>query len=556
MLELEKLSRQALLEQVRLLKTQLAKGSDTSNTETLMHDLRMHQIELEMQKRGLREAQQQLEQTRDLYAELYDFAPVSYVTLDEKGIIENINLTGAAMLGKARAQIVGQPFSKWIVKSDVSRIFSHLRTTLQLDVKVTDELRLRSASGQLYEVRLESIRSRNAINKPFVCRCIILDVTEYNRAKNEVTRQARQLRLATDALPVLIAYIDEYEQHLFANKMYTDWFAVAFDDITGKSLSKVWGKNNYLKISAHLKNSLSGMQVTFDMELPLNDNQIKSVNMTLIPDIDTDKHVCGVIALISDNTDRFEIEALDRKRLLDAAHISRLSSMGEMASEIAHELNQPLAAISIYSDACRRMIKSGKGGQDSVIQSLIDISSQAERAGAVIRRIREFTSKKELSLDMTDINELVQETVQLLAVELRSHNVQLTLSLENGLPLICVDKILIEQVIFNLIHNAIEAMNSIEESQRLLQINTSAGGKNEIEVSIEDSGPGLPVEQIKQIFTPFHTTKADGMGLGLAISKSIIDAHQGRLWAVSNETSGTIFSFTIPIENLEEDSAT
>lgn len=555
-MELEKLSKQQLLEHVQLLQAQLASSSDINDIDSLTHNLSVHQIELEMQNRELREAQLQLEETRDQYADLYDFAPMSYVTLDEKGIINNINLTGATMLGQVRSRIVGHPFSKWIIKSDVNVFFNHLRKTLASNVRNIDELKLRDASGKLCEVRIESVRTRDVINNAYFCRSILLDVTASNRAKNEVTLQARQLRLVTDALPVLISYIDEYEKHLFANKMYTDWFSVKPEEITGKSISEVWGESNYIKLSANLRISLSGMQITFDMELPLGGNQIKSVNISLIPDFDADKHVCGVITLMSDNTDRLAAEEMDRKRLLDTAHISRLSSMGEMASEIAHELNQPLAAISIYSDACKRLIQTGKGQQDKIIQSLTDINAQAERAGAVIRRIREFTSKKELSLATTDANTLVRDAVHLLAVELRSNDIKLNLNLEDALPLVYVDKILIEQVIFNLARNAIEAMNSIEQSKRVLQISTLSDGKREVEINIEDTGPGLSVEQKNEVFNAFHTTKTDGMGLGLAISKSIVDAHHGRLWAVSNAPNGSIFSFTIPIEVLEEDSGT
>ena len=545
------MSKQQLLEQVRMLQAQISTSSDSTAQE-----LELYKIELEMQNLELRKAQHQLEKTRDFYADLYHFAPINYIALDEKGIVDNINLAGTVMLGQGRAKIVGQPFSKWVLQADVNRFYSHLCTALQSDKKVVDELRLRCPSGQQYDVRIESLCSRGAIYSPLLCHSIILNATEYNRTKNESILQARQLKLVTDALPLLIAYIDENERHLFANKMYADWFCAASKKIVGLSASEAWGKNNYLMISPYLKISLSGKQVIIDMELSIGENKKKSVNITLVPDFDRDKHVCGVITLIGDTTDKLAVEEVDRKRLLDAAHISRLTSMGEMASEIAHELNQPLAAISIYSDACRRMIVSGKGGQDNIIQSLIDISGQAERAGAVIRRIREFASKKELSFAKTDINLLVLDVMQLLAVELRLHNVRMNLSLEDCLPLVCVDKILIEQVIFNLARNAIEAMNSIDDSQRILQINTSASRINEIEISVEDSGPGLPAEQIKKIFAPFHTTKDDGMGMGLAISKSIVNAHQGRLWAVSNEPEGTIFSFTVPIESREEDSAT
>jgi len=243
------------------------------------------------------------------------------------------------------------------------------------------------------------------------------------------------------------------------------------------------------------------------------------------------------------------IEAIDRKRLLDVAHFSRLSSMGEMVSEIAHELNQPLAAISIYSDACRRMLESGKGEKADIVKSLSDIGFQAERAGAVIRRIREFVSNKETHQINIDLNDLVQDALQLLEIEVRSHGVQLKLSYADDIPATLADKILIEQVIFNLIRNALEAMDEIDGAKRILKVETSMNKFKEIQVKIDDSGPGLSLEKIKTIFEHFLTTKTDGMGMGLAICKSIIDAHHGRIWAVPNDFGGTTLNFTLPITN-------
>jgi len=554
--ELKKLNKQQLLEKIELLQTQVERPACGDNACDVLHDLQVYQVELEMQNRDLREAQQQLEETRDNYADLYDFAPVNYISFDEKGLIENINLTGASMLGEVRTNIIGRPFSRWLNQDDLTRFRKHLHTTLQSEAKVVDEVQIKNSHGELLDVRIESIRSKYVESNRVVCRSVILDITESNRIKNELFLQARQLKLITDALPVLIAYIDLNEQHLFANKTYVDSFDLLPDDVIGMSASDVWGDINYKSVSKYLKLSLTGQQVSFDMELPLGEDGKKYFQTTLIPDCDSSSLVYGVIALIGDVTDRLAVEAIDRKRLLGIAHFSRLSSMGEMASEIAHELNQPLAAISIYSDACRRMILSGKAEQEQVIQSLADISMQAERAGDVIRRIREFASKKDLQKIKIDFNKLVQEALALLEVEIRSRNVNLKLILAEDIPYVFVDKILIEQVVFNLIRNALEAMDEIKEPLRELQIQTSVSKLNEVEINIDDSGPGMPVDQLKKIFNAFHTTKIEGMGMGLAICHSIITAHHGRLWAVPNNHGGTTFSFTLPLTVKEDGYAT
>lgn len=558
----DKLSREQLLAQIRLLQTHNNPShSDSDNKENILHELQVHQIELEMQNRELREAQQQLEETRDNYADLYDFAPVNYFSFDEKGLITNINLTGAGILGKVRANIIGLPFTTWLEKNSVDVFRKHLRKIFKSEIKISDELQIKNEDGKLLEVRIESMRSNFNTSSDFECpgdlecRSVILDITESNCIKNKLLLQARQLKLITDALPVLIAYIDANEKHIFANKIYTSSFELSTDKIIGSSASDVWGLSTYNEIKKYLKLALAGQLVSFEMELPLSDINKKYFHTTLIPDDDGVTQVYGVIVLIGDITDRLAIESIDRKRLLEIAHITRLSTMGEMTTEIAHELNQPLAAISIYSDACRRMIMTGNEPQSKIIECLSDISIQAERASDVIRRIREFISKKELHSAKHAINRIVEEALELLKVEIRTHNVRLKLILTGNIPEILIDKILIEQVIFNLVRNALEAMDEIDQSRRLLIIESSSSNINEIQISVDDAGPGLSTATIKHIFEPFITTKKDGMGMGLTISHSIIEAHHGRIWATQNEHGGTTFTFTLPQLLSEEKNA-
>lgn len=545
--KLEELSKKQLLEKIRQLQSESAGTHCTLNGCDIRHELEVHQIELEMQNRAMRESQLQLEEARDSYADLYDFAPVNYVTFDNKGRVVNINLTGTGMLGDVRTNIIGQFFSRWLEIRSTKIFHKHIEATLESDKKIVDEVILKNKTKEQLEVRIESIRYKDSETNKYFIRSVILDITDSNRIKNEIFLQARQLKLITDALPLLIAYVDNNEQHLFVNKTYADTFNFLPKDVVGKSTRQIWGDSTYNNVKKHLMLAFAGQEMKADIELPLSNMEKKYFRATFIPDVDYNSQVYGVIILIGDITDRLAIEAIDRKRLLDIAHFSRLSSMGEMASEIAHELNQPLAAISIYSDASRRMILSGKYEQEGVIQAFADISEQAERAGDVIRRMREFVSKKELHRTETDLNKLIHDALHLLEIELREHNVLLELDLAEYTPHILVDKILIEQVVFNLARNALEAMDDVDENQRLIKIHSQVTTSKEIEVLIEDSGPGLPAEYAKKLFEPFFSTKANGMGMGLAISLSIIEAHHGRLWTVPNDQGGTIFSFRLPL---------
>lgn len=544
--ELNQLSKQELLQRTSLLQAKVELFSSADSESYLAHELQLYQTELEMKNRELREAQQDLEISRDRYADLYDFAPVSYVTLDSEGVVKNINLTGASMLGEVRSGIVDRSFLKWVVRDDIDIYYRHLRDTL-LTGKKNDEVSLKGHSGNQLDVRIESIRSWDKEEGVFYCQSVIIDISENKRAKNEIVLKARQLKLITDSLPVLIAYLNCHEKHLFTNKAYVDAFGVFSEGLKNKNAREIWGEKVYTTISPNLDIAYMGQQVNFDMELELTGAKKTYVNVIIGPDYDDNNIVQGVIIVIGDITERLMVEGIDRERLLNAANFARQSNMGELASEIAHELNQPLAAIAIYSDACRRLIKSDKATSDEIIQILADINDQAVRAGEVIRHIREFVNKKELQLDKVELNEMVIEALDLLKVELRTHNVELIMDLATGLPLIMADKILIEQVILNLSRNAIEAMDVIDKPKRLLKIKTTLDGTGEVEFRIEDAGPGLSAGEIKHIFQPFHTTKKNGMGLGLAIGKSVIDAHYGHLWVVPGNQRGSVFCFTLPI---------
>ncbi len=244
---------------------------------------------------------------------------------------------------------------------------------------------------------------------------------------------------------------------------------------------------------------------------------------------------------------RRQAEDRERQRLLEIAHVSRLSTMGELATEIAHEINQPLTAIAAYSDACAGLLRSPDWRREELIATLESISAQARRAGEVIRRVRSYVRKEESRRAPADINEIVREVVQLAQTEARWRNVAIRLELAPALPPLTADRILIEQVILNLVRNAIEAMEAMEANSRTVTIETAPGADAAVEVAVRDTGPGLPPEIAGQIFAPFFTTKPLGMGMGLCISQSIVQSHGGRLWAAPNHPCGAIFRFWLPV---------
>ena len=259
-------------------------------------------------------------------------------------------------------------------------------------------------------------------------------------------------------------------------------------------------------------------------------------------------------AAVRDVTDRKRAEKEAKRRLDELAHVGRVASMGEMASGLAHEINQPLTAIASYAEACLLMLKSKAGNTDLLRNSLEEISGQAQRAGAIVRRLRQFVKQAETERSRVDINSVVRSVLELLEHDISAHRIRLQLELDEQLPEVEIDKIQIDQVLVNLVLNAVDAMDSTEQADRELSIQTAKTSSEEaLEVAVSDTGSGLTPEAADHLFDAFFTTKPGGMGLGLVISRSIIQAHRGRLWATPNGDTGATFRFTLPIDNIESD---
>ncbi len=242
------------------------------------------------------------------------------------------------------------------------------------------------------------------------------------------------------------------------------------------------------------------------------------------------------------------IEALDsrshqQEKLL---FTSRMMSVGEMAATLAHELNQPLAAIVNYLNGSLRLVDQA-GGPAQVARALTAARTQAEHAAAVISRVREFVRAREPRRDAHDIAAIVQHVVELLRLEAERMQLRIDLAVAPSLPQVYADRVMVEQVLLNLVKNAIEAMREVPAAHRALRIEGRRTLDGEVELRVLDRGPGLSREQQDQVFSPFFTTKQDGLGIGLAICRSIIEYHEGRLFLEPHAGGGSVFGFTLPV---------
>jgi len=270
-----------------------------------------------------------------------------------------------------------------------------------------------------------------------------------------------------------------------------------------------------------------------------------------------DERVRMRTAELEESTQRLQTEmrehARSEERILqlqaELSHTSRLSMIGEMTSGLGHELNQPLAAINNYAQGCIRRIQGGKADNESLVDALQRISREAARASDIIARFRRFAKKEQLQRDWVNLDSLVCDAVRLSELDSAKHGVEMDLRLSGVMPQIFVDSIQIQQVIVNLVRNAIEATLETADGSKSVSIRVSSPEEDKVKVSVIDNGHGLLAESVGHLFQPFFTTKANGLGMGLSLSHRIIQAHGGELSAHPNGDRGMTFFFVLPVSD-------
>lgn len=270
-----------------------------------------------------------------------------------------------------------------------------------------------------------------------------------------------------------------------------------------------------------------------------------AVSVTVSPIRDVNGKVIGASKTVRDITERKETEARLQSLSSELSHVARVTEMSQVSAALAHELNQPLTAVLNYTNVAKRFIETtGEQARAKAAEAIGKASEQAMRAGQIIRRLRDFVEKRESAKSLENINAVAEEALVLGLVGTKSTELRTSLDLTPDLPPVLVDRVQIQQVLVNLLRNATEAMG--ESERRDLTLSTALSDEGMVKVSVADTGTGITDELAARLFKPFVTTKPGGMGIGLAISRSIIESHGGRLLMSPNAGGGTVFQFTLP----------
>ncbi len=484
--------------------------------------------------------------------------------LDRQGRISYVNAAFCQMTGWSSEELVGQnpPYSFWH-PDDYPRNHDILNRTLSAHIPQGGyQMRVLRKNGTTFDARMYMAPLVTADGEQTGWIASMTDITESNRVKRQLTSAHERFTRVLDALDVAVSVAPlGSEELLFANHAYRQWYGD--DDATGHMQMLMQAGRPATPVSdpAHQEDNMAGLPTAELPEAAGNNSEIHIERLGRWIEVRSRylEWVDGRLAqmvVATDITARRVAEELSAQHEARAQAASRLVTMGEMASSVAHELNQPLTAINNYCNGMVSRVRSGQIDKEALLGALEKTSRQAQRAGQIIQRIRSFVKRSTPNYTETSAETMVLEAVELAEIEMRRRSVRLLHFVQPRLPLIMADKILIEQVLINLLKNAAESIDHSQTPAELREVRLNAhmaehDGKQVIEFTVDDHGKGISPEVDNHLFEAFFTTKNEGLGIGLNLCRSIVESHQGRLQAQNiyngDVVTGCRFSFWIPV---------
>ncbi|KIZ39279.1 MULTISPECIES: sensor protein FixL [Rhodopseudomonas] len=440
-------------------------------------------------------------------------------------------------------------FLEQIDPDDRDRIARAVEQAMKSESSIDVEFRTGDASGPSRWLRARGGVVRLEPATPGYLCGILFNIDEEKRLESELRMQQGQLRSILDTVPDAMILIDGHGIMRFFSNAAERMFGFSESEAIGRNVSELMPPIDAARHDAHLDRYratgerhiigigriVTGQRSdgkTFPMHLSIGEMQSGGK-----------QYFTG---FIRDLTEYQQTQARLHDLQSELVHVSRLTAMGEMASALAHELNQPLSAISNYMKGSRRLLAGSKGPNTSKIETAMDrAAEQALRAGQIIRRLRDFVSRGESEKRVESLAKLIEEAGALGLTGAREQGVLLRFNLDPANDLVLVDRVQIQQVLVNLFRNALEAMALTPKKE--LSVSNFRVADDMIEVVAADTGSGIQDDVRSSLFQTFFTTKETGMGVGLSISRSIIEAHGGRMWAESNNEGGATFRFTLPL---------
>jgi PAS domain S-box-containing protein len=372
---------------------------------------------------------------------------------------------------------------------------------------------------------------------------LMIEISDRKQAEENL----RKLSRAVEQSPAMTIITDPGGKIEYVNPRFTEVTGYTLQEVAGKTPRVLKSGETPAEAYQELwKTITAGKEWWGELRNRKQDGTLYWASTSISPITNQEGTVTHLLGISEDITERKRTEDEARRHRNELAHFGRVSIMGEMATSLAHELNQPLTVISGCAQLALDKLRSGTDKLEELGDPLEQAAAQAERANEIIRRVRNFIQKADQEREAIEVNETMRDVFNLLRSDAGEHGVAIKLDLPDDLPTVVADPIELQQVIVNLAHNGIEAMSENPSTSRLLTIRTSRHRNGMVEIAVHNPGKAISSDHLKHMFDPFFTTKPGGLGMGLSISRTIVEAHGGTLWAESAPGSGTVFCFTLP----------
>ena len=511
--------------------------------------IRWYNLLIDIDERKRAEEELRLSEARK--AAILDSALDCIVTIDHEGCITEFNPAAERTFGYRRHEVLGQQLADVIITPALRERhrqgFARYLATGEARV-LGKRIEMTAVRADGSEFPTELTITRIPLDGPPSFTGYLRDITERKRSEEELRRseaflaEGQQLsrvgsfswRVTTDE----IMWSEQLHRIFEIDRDVRVTFEVIGSRVHPEDLS---GFKEQIERSRR-----DGSNVQLEIRLQMPDRTVKYVHIVAhCRDDSVQREYIGAVQDVTQR--RLSEEALAKVRS-ELAYVSRATSLGVLTASIAHEVNQPLAGIITNAGTCLRMLGADPPDIDGARETARRTIRDGNRASDVMTRLRALFSKKELSLEPVDLNEATREVIALSLSDLHRHGVILQLELAHDLPIITGDRIQLQQVILNLLRNASDAMIEVHERPRLLLIKTEREAGNRVRLTVRDAGIGFPPQSLDSLFDAFYTTKSGGMGIGLFVSRSIVERHQGRLCAEPHDGPGATFSFSIPFQ--------
>lgn len=499
----------------------------------------------------LRQKELELERSRAFATAIVEGAAEGIVLIDSRFRIKSLNQAASLMFGIASSAAGGSDIRALLPTADRVEFESGVRQHGQSGSSDLFngglEMNGQHMDGSKFPIHL-NVRE---LRFEHGCRyaAFIRDISEQRAKAEKIRQQHEQLHATVESSPIGIAMVSKELRLIAVNPAYANMLGYDAEALIGHRLSEFTHPDDVEATDGAAIASFTGGQDNYSISKRYlhRDGHIVHATLNVAVGHDSDGNAAFVVANVEDQTERLGIETRLREQQDQLTRMDRLSTLGEMMAGIAHEINQPLTAISTYAQSGLRFMDSRNPKPDRLREALTKLSDQARRAGAVIDRIRDLARKDVTKNEFVSINRLIKKVEDLAIVDSRARGVKIRLEMDENLPQVWCDLIQIQQVILNLIRNSVDSMEACDYCNgNEVILHTTMTEDEAVMISVIDCGTGVSEEAAADIFQPFSTHKRSGLGLGLSISRSIVTAHGGQLDYHNNPSAGATFFLTLP----------